>query len=167
MKMGSAHWQVQYQMRRKPWLLLVPLAVAALLVCLIALALSKGAGDGGEAVTRTVGQSVIDGWVYGGYDSSGNLIFQQGDRVVLLPANSKEIKLNGKAVPLRDSSPDTIRIGLEKSEEAVEETSFPWWLFWLLTGTLIGLIVGLRLGKAGRSSPAKRPLRRFQGRLMR
>ncbi|MCX7568482.1 hypothetical protein OS242_00690 [Tumebacillus sp. DT12] len=167
MKMGSAHWQVQYQMRRKPWLLLVPLAAAALLVCLIALAFSKGAGDGGEAVTRTVGQSVIDGWVYGGYDSGGNLIFQQGDRVVLLPANSKEIKLNGKAVPLRDSSPDTIHIGLEKSEEAVEEPSFPWWLFWLLTGTLIGLVVGLRLGKSGRSKAAKRPLYRFQGRLMR
>jgi len=165
--MGSAQWQLQYQMRRKPWLLLVPLAVAALLVCLIALLVSGGEGGGGDPVTRTVGQSVIDGWVYGGYDSGGNLIFQQGDRVVLLPANSKEIKLNGKAVPLLDSSPDTIQIGLETTEEAAEAGSFPWWLFWLLTGVLIGLLVGLRLGKPSTSRPLKRPLRRFQGRLMR
>lgn len=167
MKMGSAQWQFQYHMRRKPWLLLVPLGVAALLVCLIALLVSGGGEGGGETVTRTVGQSVIDGWVYGGYDSGGNLIFQQGDRVVLLPANSKEIKLNGKAVPLRDSSPDTVHIGLETAEEAAETGSFPWWLFWLLTGVLIGLAAGLRLGKPRAPRPLKRPLRRFHGRLMR
>ena len=163
MKMGSAQWKFQYQMRRKPWLLLVPAALAMLLIACAALWL----GGGTEAVTRTVGQSVIDGWVYGGIDSGGNLIFQQGDRVVLLPTSSEEIKLNGKTVALLGSTPDTIEVGLETAEQTTDTASFPWWLFWLLTGVGIGLLVGRMTGKPAKVRPPKRSLRRWQGRMMR
>ncbi|TCP52511.1 hypothetical protein EV586_110122 [Tumebacillus sp. BK434] len=145
MKMGSPLWKFRYQTRRHPWLILVPLLLAVLLLagsCALI-----GGGEGSE--TKTVGQSVVDGWLYGGFDSSGNLIFRQGDQVVLLPQGSTEVKLNGETVRIASATPNTLE--LQSAAEADPTTfavpSAVWWA--LGTG-----VCGYALGRMHKSKPS-------------
>lgn len=142
MKLGSMMWQIKNKLRRNPWRLILPLAVVLGIVLLTSSMLLTDEEVVEEDGTRTVGQAVIDGWVYGGLDSAGNMIFQQGDQVVLLPQGSEEVKLNGKQAQILQSSADTIRITNELPEQEEAETGFFSASFWLVCGVGIGWWLG-------------------------
>jgi hypothetical protein len=77
MKMGSPLWKLRYKTRRNPWLILVPVLLFILLLA------GSCALIGGEeeAVTKTAGQSVVDRWVYGGFDFAGTKAYFTHGRV--------------------------------------------------------------------------------------
>ncbi len=146
MKMGSAMWHWKYRMQRQPWRFILPLVV---LVTVVFATLWMIGEEGEPADARTVGQAVIDGWVYGGLDSDGNLIFQQGDQVVLLPKGSREVKLNGKRATIIRSTADTIQIGEEQEDHGSGTFTA---LFWLSSG----IVIGWWIGRPKRSHPPYR-----------
>jgi hypothetical protein len=138
MRMNAAMWQVKYRVRRRPWLIFVPV-VALPLIALVVWLLS---GTGVQTEKRTIGQAVIDGWTYGGFDSSRNLVFQQGQQVVLLPSSAKHITLNGKTIDLLAANPEALEIA--KPEKNAESHDWPTAPLWLLVGVGIGLLLGRR-----------------------
>lgn len=137
MKMGSPLWKFRYQTRRNPWLVLIPL----LLVIILFATSCALIGGGEESETKTVGQSVIDGWLYGGFDSSGNLIFRQGDQVVLLPQGSKEVKLNGETVRIQSATPNTLELQTDSGSAATPFT-VPSAVWWALGTGVFGYVLG-------------------------
>jgi hypothetical protein len=140
MRMNSVMLQVKYRVRRRPWLMFVP--VVALLLPVLIIVVVMLLGHHVETETRTVGQAVIDGWTYGGYDSNSNLVFQQGQQVVLLASSTKQITLNGKTIDLVAASPQALQIA--KPEEVAQKSSIGSAPFWLLAGVGIGLLLGRR-----------------------
>ncbi|ARU62431.1 hypothetical protein CBW65_16805 [Tumebacillus avium] len=137
MKMGSPLWKFRYQTRRNPWLILIPLLLAIILFA----ASCALIGGGEESETKTVGQSVVDGWLYGGFDSSGNLIFRQGDQVVLLPQGSKEVKLNGETVRIQSATPNTLELQTDATSAATPFT-VPAAVWWALGTGVFGYVLG-------------------------
>ncbi|ASS75672.1 hypothetical protein CIG75_12180 [Tumebacillus algifaecis] len=135
MKMGSPLWRFRYRTRRQPWLLLIPL----LLVIILFIGSCALLGGGGEGETVTVGQSVLDGWLYGGFDSSGNLIFRQGDQVVLLPQGSTEVKLNGNTLHITRATSNTLELQIDSTPST---HSVPPTVWWAIGSGVFGFILG-------------------------
>ncbi|HEU4962396.1 MAG TPA: hypothetical protein VFV52_00840 [Bacilli bacterium] len=150
MKIGSASWKLHYQIKRKPWLLLLPLLSFLMLVVTSCALIS---GDDGTATTFKVGQAVAEGWNYEGYDSGGNLIFQKEDKVVLLSPESKQLTLGGTHLKVFSHANSSVQVEVLADEDA--GWGIPSFLYWLGGGVLVGLLIGR--SKKGRGGPVRKP----------
>lgn len=137
MKMGSAAWRLRYQLKRKPWLLPILLVgVIMLLTVGVAWVADDAAPETASSVARKSGPPIHDGWGYNGYDSDGNLIFQKGEKVMLLAPDSKELTLSGRRYLLEEHKSDYVK--LSPAAAASTPFSLPSGLLWLLAGIGIG-----------------------------
>lgn len=86
----------------------------------------------------TIGQSVLNGWMYGGEDEEGYLRFYNQGQSIVLPPKTRLFTVDGTFVVIERYSPDTLTF------------AEPWyaiptgWLAALATGTVLGGYVLVR-----------------------
>ncbi|MDQ0191367.1 hypothetical protein JI721_08570 [Alicyclobacillus cycloheptanicus] len=141
--------------RRLPgWLLLLALLAVAIGVFELIRVIIPFQSENPLWQEVTVGQPVIDGWLYGGQDEEGYLRFYNQSQTIVLPPSSHMFDADGQFVVIEHYSPSTLTFA--QPYDAIPTG-------WLLAGlgvlVLGGMLVVRRFRRPRLPFQARRPFR--------